>query len=212
MPRIAIAAAALAAALLYPAPTLADGDPASDVLAVQNSFVPADAGATPDQRAQLEAVLAAARRHRYPVRVAVVAGPTDMGSVSALWRHPRSYARFLDAELAPIFRGPVLVVMPDGLGLAAAKGLGVRERASIAGSSAPGGSGLVPSASAAVARMSAAAGHPLPRSIAPVPSAPRSGSTDVTAWIAFIVGAILIVAVWTVSLKVRPLGRSAPGR
>jgi hypothetical protein len=37
--------------------------------------------------------------------------------VSALWRHPETYARFLGAELALVYRGTVMVVMPNGYGL-----------------------------------------------------------------------------------------------
>jgi hypothetical protein len=92
--------AALFAALLalvwawHPAPARADGDPASDVLATQALFLPQDAGATPAQRAQLSALLATAARRGYPIAVALVAARGDLGSVTALWRQPETYARF----------------------------------------------------------------------------------------------------------------------
>jgi hypothetical protein len=68
--------------------------------------------------------------------VAVIAGSADLGSVTALWRQPAAYARFLDQELSQIFSGPVLVVMPNGLGFA---GPGSKRRAVAAALARPRG-------------------------------------------------------------------------
>ena len=92
--------AALVAALLalawawHAAPARADGDPASDVLATQTLFLPQDADATPAQRAQLSALLQTAARRGYPIAVALVASAVDLGSMTALWRQPETYAAF----------------------------------------------------------------------------------------------------------------------
>jgi len=68
----------------------ADGDPASDVLASQTLFLSQDAGVTVRQQAQLSAVLGAAQRVGYQIRVAIIASPTDLGSVTELWRQPQN--------------------------------------------------------------------------------------------------------------------------
>jgi hypothetical protein len=52
-----------------PASGLADGGPASDVLASQPLFLPQDEGIAAARHAQLGALLAAARRSGYPIRV-----------------------------------------------------------------------------------------------------------------------------------------------
>ena len=90
-----LVAAALVGLALGPALARADGDPASDVLASQTAFVPADAGASTVQLARVAAVLEGAARSGYAIRVAVIPSATDLGSVTALWRQPANYARFL---------------------------------------------------------------------------------------------------------------------
>ncbi|HYB28562.1 MAG TPA: SCO family protein [Solirubrobacteraceae bacterium] len=95
----------------------ADGDPASDVLVSQAMFVPADAGLSTGQQAQLAGLLQVSKRAGLPVRVAVIPSAYDLGSVQALWRKPGTYARFLGIELSLVYRQALLVVMPNGLGL-----------------------------------------------------------------------------------------------
>ena len=51
-----------------------------------------------------------------PIRVALIGSRYDMGSVTALWRLPKTYARFLGQELAFVYKGRLLVVMPNGYG------------------------------------------------------------------------------------------------
>ncbi len=94
----------------------ADGDPGSDVLVYQDLFAGSDAGLSVHQQLELGAELKAAARKGFPVRVAIIASPFDLGAVTALWRKPRAYARFLGIELSAVYRQRLLVVMPDGLG------------------------------------------------------------------------------------------------
>jgi protein SCO1/2 len=118
--RVRWRAIALLVALLVAvdcSPAWADGDPASDVLLSQLSFLPADAGFSTSQEARVNALLRAAARAGYPVRVAVIPNAYDLGSITALWRKPETYARFLGAELSLVYKHPLVVVMPDGLGL-----------------------------------------------------------------------------------------------
>jgi hypothetical protein len=195
----------------------ADGDPASDVLATQTVFLPQDGAIPAAQQSRLLALARSATRAGYPVRVAVIASRSDLGSVAALWAQPAGYARFLGQELSQVFRGTLLVVMPNGFGVygtgastgsggarstdssAALRGLPAPERAA-----QPAGA-LGGAAIAAVQRLAAAAGHRLTalRGSAPPSRAERSG-VDVVAWLALAVGATLIVAAWTISLRLRP--------
>ena len=210
--RRAWARAALVAAILalacawHAAPARADGDPASDVLATQALFLPQDAAATPTQRAQLTAALQSAARRGYPIRVALVASRADLGSVTALWRQPETYARFLGEELAYVHKGPLLVVMPNGFGLTQL-GRPLPGRATLGALGGPG-AGLAGAAITAVRQLAAAAGHPLPVSSVQVPRA--AGSGDAIAWIVLAGGALAIAIAWGLSLRARPL-RAARG-
>lgn len=101
----------------FAAPTAsADGDPGSDVLVYQDLFAGTDAGLSVQQQLQLGGMLKTAAREGFPVRVAIIARPTDLGAVTALWRNPRGYARFLGIELSLAYKGRLLVVMPNGFG------------------------------------------------------------------------------------------------
>jgi hypothetical protein len=184
----------------------ADGDPASDVLAGQQLFLPQDAGIPATQQAQLGALLSAAQRDGVQLRVALIASRTDLGSITELWRQPQSYARFLAQELSLLYRGPLLVVMPNGYGvsrLASPLGAG---RSALAGVGAPGPN-LAAATITAIQRLAAASGHNLPLPAATAPSAPGSSST--VSWIVFALGAVVIVMAWTASLRARPLRADA---
>lgn len=182
----------------------ADGDPASDVLAFGSLYLPQDAGATVGQQSELAALLRAAQGSGWGIHVAIVASRTDLGSVTELWRQPDNYARFLGQELELLHRGPLLVVMPDGFGLYG--GPVAAERSTLAGVETR--AGLVPRTIAAVERLATAAGHPL-ASVGTSAQPPRSGPVDVTAWIAFAAGCVLVALAWTVSLRERPLRSKA---
>ena len=123
-------AVALLAVLLIVLPASvarADGDPGSDVLVYQNLFFGTDAGLSVQQQAELGAMLRAAAGAGFPVRVAIIASPFDLGAVTGLWRQPRTYARFLGYELSLAYKQRLLVVMPNGLRIQLARPLaGVR--------------------------------------------------------------------------------------
>jgi hypothetical protein len=154
--RRAVALALLLLASAPPAPAAADGDPASDVLLVQSVFLPYAPVSQSVQRG-LYAVTDAARTARYPLKVALIGAKSDLGVVPALFGKPGPYARFLSTELAGIVNGPVLVVMPDGFGLAAnGKTLASAALAGITISS--GTDGLGTAAILATARLGAAVG------------------------------------------------------
>ncbi len=115
------ASTVLLAAGLCAQPALADGDPASDVLLSQNVFLPEGQTTPATLVSRLDALTRAAdRAGGRPIKVALIAAPTDLGSVTALWGQPTKYARFLSLELEFVTRAPVLIVMPQGIGYARA--------------------------------------------------------------------------------------------
>jgi len=110
----------------------ADADPASDVLIKHELYLPYDAKVSPAAESRLRKAIARARSAGRPVRVALIASPKDLGGVPQLFGRPLWYARYLDIEIEYFFRGDVLVVMPQGAGLARAGGRLVADPAVIA--------------------------------------------------------------------------------
>lgn len=191
-----------------PGAARADGDPASDVLVSRDAFVPLDAAATAGEEARLEAVVAAAARRGYPIRVALIASSSDLGSVTALWRQPQNYAEFLGQELSLAVHARVLVVMPNGFGLYAAGGQRRSELVALAGTGPAGSPArLATIAVTAVRNLAAATGHAVPAAaLASTVNVGRSpASADTVVWIVFAAGAVLIVLAWAASLRARRL-------
>ena len=81
-------------ALGLPATARANGDPASDYLLVQKLFLPFTAKIDQTEVKRLEAVLTAADRANFPIRVAVILSPSDLGTAFSLYRKPQHYAEF----------------------------------------------------------------------------------------------------------------------
>jgi hypothetical protein len=187
----------------------ADGDPASDVLASQSLFLPQDAGVSARQQVQLLDLLAAAQRSGFQIRVAVIASSTDLGSVTALWRRPQSYAQFLGQELSLVYRGPLLVIMPAGFGFYWLGHSVAAERSALAGLQTPPAASLGSAGLEAIQRLAGASGHALAIPSPALSSGP--GSFDALPWIVFAIGGVLIAAAWTASLRAQPL-RSRGGR
>jgi hypothetical protein len=94
----------------------ADGDPASDYLLTQKVFFPFDLKVTHAQQQQFIALVDEANRKGFALRVALIASSYDLGSITSLWLKPRTYARFLSAELRYVYKDRLLVVMPNGFG------------------------------------------------------------------------------------------------
>ncbi len=182
----------------------ADGDPASDVLANQSIFLPQDAGIPVGQQSQLTGLLDAAARSGYPIRAAIIASRTDLGSVTELWRQPATYAHFLGQELSLVYRGPLLVVMPDGYGFYRQAGPLPATQSVLGGLRKPvSGAALGTATLTAVERLAAASGYTIP--IPPATATTTaSGGHDTIAVIALAIGAALIAVAWTASLRVRP--------
>jgi hypothetical protein len=116
--RTLIALAAVAAALAAAAGARADADPASDVLYVRPLFVPYTQKVSPPVEKKLLAAIRAAKVRGKEIRVALIADQNDLGGVPALFGKPTQYVRFLSEELQLVYGGRLLVVMPQGAGLA----------------------------------------------------------------------------------------------
>lgn len=172
----------------------ADGDPASDVLYSTRVFYSWDKPPSASAQQRLNGVVAAATRAGYPIRVALIASPGDLGAVTALWGKPRQYARFLGTELTLAYEGSLVVVMPSGLGY---YHVGHSPEAAY-GALRPvrvetGGDGLADAAVEAVAKLAAAGGRPVAIPAPAVKSgSDTSGGDRLTIGLA---GALLLLAV-----------------
>jgi hypothetical protein len=154
----AVVATAFAAAIVAPT-ARADGDPASDYLLAQKVFFPFDAKFPAKQQAQFAGLVEDANRAGFKVRVALISSSYDMGSVTSLYRKPRTYARFLGQELAFVYKQRLLVVMANGFGFnwpGHPSALAYKVLAKIPIN--PGNAGLLSAAQTAVQRLAAADG------------------------------------------------------
>jgi hypothetical protein len=195
------------AALLAPAAARADGDPASDVLYAGFVFFPFDVKFDSVLQSQLTELAVSSKDAGIPIRVALIAKRYDLGTVGALWLKPQQYARFLAAELAFLYKGRLLIVMPNGFGFWNASKPVAGELALLkAISIGPGPNGLAASAITAVQRLAAQAGHPLSKPKA----AGRSSSRD---RILIVAGAVALLALWVLLFRFRrPIRERIRGR
>jgi hypothetical protein len=155
---LALIACALAAGTLA-STARADGDPASDYLLGQQVFFPFDAKFDAKKQTQVAGLVKAANQAGFKIRVALIASNYDMGSVTSLYRKPRTYARFLGLEISFVYKQRLLVLMPNGFGFnwpkhSAAPAYKVLAKIPIK----PGANGLLDAAGTAVQRLAAAAG------------------------------------------------------
>jgi hypothetical protein len=162
-----IVAAALLA--LVPAPAArADGDPASDVLIMQDAYFPYAPPTDARFKTALTRVLTAARKAGYPVKVALIQTPRDLGAYPTLFNDANRYADLLARELPQNRHGRqltgqrILVVMPGGFG---GKDLGDQVDGPLSKTpihASAQTNGLAVAAIGAVARLATANGHPVP--------------------------------------------------
>lgn len=150
----ALAVLLLLAGVLAPAGAVADGDPASDTILNLPAFLPFTPPVSGAVGRRLNATIATAKRRGTPLKVAVISSAPDLGSVSSLFGKPQDYAEFLSREDAFAVKVPILVVMPQGLGLAKkgiAQDLGAAKGAKIP--SSPSSDQLATVATDAVAKL-----------------------------------------------------------
>ena len=166
----------------------ADGDPASDYLIAQRTFVPPDDGIPKAYAAQLDSAALSAKARGYLIRVALIGSQYDMGSVTVLYKQPKQYARFLGTELAPFYKGRVLVVMPNGLAVSQRGKLLAHETAVASTVPAPGtnGQALAAAGTAAVVKLAGISTPGLGSS---------SGGSSPIVWIVVALVLVLLLAV-----------------
>jgi hypothetical protein len=153
-------AVTLALLTLAPASARADGDPASDVLLGENVFYPYSPAVSAHLQKQLNAETAAASRAHFPIKVALIGMPADLGAIPVLFGKPQQYAAFLEQEISFLNVKPLLlVVMPNGYGV---EHLGPAATVAAGALKKPAGTttnDLARAAILAVPRLAAAAGH-----------------------------------------------------
>jgi hypothetical protein len=153
---------ALAALALAPAAASADGDPASDVLLAQDVYYPYAPKASKQLTTALDALMKRVRAKGYPMKVALIEAPADLGAYPNLFGDTQNYANLLAKEIAFNAHPHLLVVMPSGF---AGDNLGAKVDSALGGieiDQEAKSDGLVKAALAAVARIATSNGHPTP--------------------------------------------------
>ena len=196
--------------LLAPAAAVADGDPASDVLLGDNVFYPYTPAVPRSIQQTLNAETTAAKTAGLPIKVALIAAPTDLGVIPDLFGKPQSYADFLDQEISFTTKQRLLVVMSTGYGV---QGFDAPATTAARGLTKPSGAtstDLAQAAIGAVARLAAASGHPI-KGVPGLNSSQSSssGSSDAPIVIGLVVVAVL-VAGGLIGLRRRQAGQAAP--
>lgn len=190
----------------------ADGDPASDILLSQNVFYPYGSPVSRSVQNTLNAEVALAGRAHFPIKVALIAAPTDLGVVPNLFDKPQKYADFLDQEIKFLVgREPLLVVMPNGYGVRWLSRRATLAAATLKKPAGAYGDALGRAAFMAVAELAAAAGHP----IASLRPPPPASTSDHSATLSVALLALACGAAATVILMLRrrrARGHRRPGR
>jgi len=195
-----VAFAVLAFACVAAPVALADGDPASDYLLSQKTFIPYDAKIPAEQARALNGIVADAKRKGYTIRVAVISRPFDLGAVPSLWRKPKTYARFLGQELFFVYKGRLLVVMPNGYGVSKGGKLLAASQKVVDALPNPGNDGgaLAAAATRAVRKLAAQEGV---HAVVPPPTSTSSSSTNDRLIIAAAVGGIALLILLGMGLR-----------
>jgi hypothetical protein len=197
--------------MLLWAPPLARGniDPASDVLLLQNLFLPYQPKVCSELADPLRDMLGKTSKDGFPLKVAVISSRADLGGAPQYLGRPQPYAKFLGGELG-VF-GPdvgrdlaanltLLTVMKEGFGYyrsgSAPNVATEARRLPKPGSSDP--SALVRATLNAVPKVARAAGHPV--AVPDIPSGCSTGGG--TSPLVFVVPvALLILVAGTLAIR-----------
>jgi hypothetical protein len=183
----------------------ADGDPASDYLLAQQVFLPYASSVASQAQKRLVGTVAAANRRGFPIRVALIPTSFDLGSITELWRQPKTYARFLDTELSFVYKGRLLILMPNGFGFAwlhhsTSSEYQVLDKVPIAASP----SGIMAAAQTAVQRLAAASNVRLAATAASGDTSQNQFNPILIVAIALTVGALTLGARFLTRRRARP--------
>ena len=198
--------ALIGAAVCLSAPSLAqaNGDPASDYLLAQNLFLPFTTKIDQNSVKRLDALLAEAKAQRFPIRVALILSPSDLGTAFSLFGKPEKYAQFLGLELSFVYRDRLLVVMPNGYGYAVKGDPDPKASAVLKKLPAPGGSATKEADAAIVAVQRLAAGDG--RRLAAPKVGGSAGRDRLTIAAAATAGIALIAAIVLYRRRQKPAG------
>jgi len=186
---VALALMLAASAAWTAAGARADGDPASDVLLGEAAYYPYTPPVSAAVTKSLDGELAAANRARFPLKVAIIASPIDLGVIPEMFGKPQTYADFLDQEISFQGKQQLLVVMAAGYGVVGLSPAATAAAATLPKPTSGTSDGLAKAAIVAVARLARAAGHPI---AALTPAAPASSSgSSVVLLVAIIAAAVL---------------------
>jgi hypothetical protein len=171
----AVAACAVALApLALPGPARADGDPASDVLLVDNVFYSYAPSVSPALTSALNTAVSRAHAAGFPIKVALIEAPLDLGAIPQLFGKPGAYAKFLDYEISYNSVAKLLVVMPHGFGTYASGPVSALAKIHVDASARS--NGLAAAAILAIQRLAQLAGHPI--SIPSLPGGASAGGSS----------------------------------
>ncbi len=200
--------------LTSPAPAMADGDPASDVLLGQDIFLPyAPNTVSPPVASALEATVARAKKAGYEVKIALIASVRDLGSAGQLFTKPQEYANLLTQEISlnvvhgsSVAQPRVLIVQPAGIG---GNNLGDNAGDALDGvspaKSAP--DELARTAAIAVGKLAAADGKPIAMPELPEAAADPGEGGGLPAWLLYTVPVLLVgLAIAGVNARMNRLG------
>jgi hypothetical protein len=187
----ALLAAAALALVVMPVGARADGDPASDVLLGENVFYPYSPTVSPAIQKSLNAETTAATRAHFPIKVALIASPVDLGVIPDLFGKPQKYAEFLDQEISFQTKQPLLVVMSTGYGVQGVSSAAASAAAALHKPAGTQSNDLAQAAIAAVAKLAGAAGHPLPGAGAGASRPGSGGGATIVVVIALAAAAIV---------------------
>ena len=188
--------------LLGAATALADGDPASDVLLGQNVYYPYSPPVTRSIQTQLNALTQNAKLAGFPVKVALIQSPVDLGVIPDLFGKPQKYADFLDQEISFQSTQVLLIVMPAGYGV---QGMPAKASAAAASLPKPAGktsSDLAQAALTAIPKLAEAAGHPI-KAGAHTAGGKSTGSSSALLIVLVAAAAIVAAALALVTLRRR---------
>jgi hypothetical protein len=136
----------------------------------------------------------------------LITTPSDLGAIPSLFGKPQTYAKFLWQELSFVYRGRVLILMPNGLGTYGGGASTAHEQRLLGNLTVGSGvDGMAASAVEAILKLAAAAGHKL--DVKPVgvatPARSSSSSNSDRFVIAGVVAGAVILAIAGFSIRRR---------
>jgi hypothetical protein len=183
-----------------------NGDPASHYLYAVPLFYSFQTNISESARDAVSTTIGRSANAGYPIRVALIERPADLGDVTRLWGKPTQYANLLAEEISYRYRGPLLVVMPGGIGFTRKNGdPRAEQRALQSLRVVHGQDGLALTAIQSISLLAAGAGHRItPASIAPSASSDDSGLVIVTGGLAAAFLAAVAAAIVLHRRRLRP--------